>query len=98
MGTVGQTANDGCKTRVRDDSIWNHTTDYQGEHMSANAGKRRGKWPAIVAVEHEMALPIKEYEKYGRYARPLAEVRAILERELGARTLTEELHAMREET
>jgi hypothetical protein len=66
--------------------------------MSASAGKQTGRWPAVVAVEHEMAMPIKEYERYGRYARPLAEVRDILENELGDRPLTEELYAMREES
>ena len=36
------------------------------------------------------------HARYGKYAKPDAELRKILDKEMGRKTLTEELYAMRE--
>lgn len=45
----------------------------------------------------EMARTVDRlYTKYGKYAGPLAELRKSLNKEMGQKTLTEELYSMRE--
>ena len=59
-------------------------------------GKRKLP-PGVRPSLFERNLLIKEYERFGRYAKPDTETRDILDEELGDKTLTEELYAMRRE-
>ena len=64
--------------------------------MSTEVGK--GRWNLPKHLEEELATNLleKDYQLFGKYARSDEETRAMADRELGDKTLTEVLFEMRE--
>ena len=59
-------------------------------------GRDKSRLPDQDYDERELDLVKKLYDQYWKYARPDAETRAVLDKEMGDKTLTEELYDMRE--
>ena len=64
--------------------------------MDTEASKGKKKWPEHIAAELATELIEKEYELFGKYAKSDEETRTMADRELGEKTLTEVLYAMRQ--